>query len=171
MKRKGLSERRDQARRAGHVGREVAPIHLAIALTLGVLSGLGAFTLGYGDGIAYFQNDPAACAQCHVMQDHFDSWAVSSHQNGATCNDCHLPHDFVGKWVTKADNGFFHSLAFTTGQFPEPIRIKARNARVTQNACLHCHADFVHGMLPAREGADMLACVHCHGDVGHAQRR
>jgi cytochrome c nitrite reductase small subunit len=47
---------------------------------------------------------------------------------------------FRGKWITKADNGFFHSLAFTTDDFHEPIQIKPRNRRVTQGACLHCHA-------------------------------
>lgn len=151
--------------------RTIGPLPLAAALALGVLAGLGAFTFGYGEGTAYLMNDPAACANCHVMQDHYDAWQASSHHDVATCNDCHLPHDFVGKWVVKADNGFFHSLAFTTGNFHEPIQIKPRNARVAQNACLHCHKDFVHSLLPAERGGDMLSCVHCHSDVGHAQRR
>jgi cytochrome c nitrite reductase small subunit len=115
---------------------------------------------------AYLTNDPAACANCHVMQEHYDSWLKSSHQNVATCNDCHLPHDFAGKWITKADNGFFHSLAFTTNDFHEPIQIKDRNRRVTQNACLHCHADYVNHMLPVETGGDMLMCVHCHATSG-----
>ena len=73
--------------------------------------------------------------------------------------------------MTKADNGFFHSMAFTLENFHEPIQIKARNRRVTQNACLHCHSDFVHQMLPVEPGGDMQWCVTCHADVGHAQRR
>jgi cytochrome c nitrite reductase small subunit len=89
----------------------------------------------------------------------------------AVCNDCHLPHDFFGKWFTKGDNGFFHSVAFTLDNFHEPIRIKPRNRRVTQNACLHCHEDYVHQMLPAKPGGDMLHCVKCHADVGHAAAR
>lgn len=153
------------ARRAG-----VSLLALGVAVALGVLGGLGSFTFGYGEGAAYLSNDPNSCANCHVMQGHLDSWVKSSHRNVATCNDCHLPHDFVGKWVTKADNGFFHSLAFTTGGFHEPIRIKERNRRVTQGACLHCHGDFVDHMLPARAGGDMLNCIHCHTDVGHALR-
>jgi cytochrome c nitrite reductase small subunit len=141
-----------------------------VAGVLGILGGLGAFTFGYGDGTAYLKNDPASCANCHVMQWHYDSWLKSSHENVATCNDCHLPHESPGKWLTKADNGFFHSLAFTTGDFHEPIRIKERNRRVTQGACLHCHGDVVDEMRPAEHGGDMLNCVHCHTDVGHAQR-
>ncbi len=157
------------SRRRGRLA-GVGILPLAAAMGLGVAGGLGAFTFGYGDGWAYLSNDPAACANCHIMDDHFDSWAKSSHQHVAVCNDCHLPHNFAGKWVTKADNGFFHSLAFTTGNFPEPLRIKPRNRRVTHNACLHCHAELVHQMLPAEPGGDMLACIHCHTDVGHAQR-
>jgi len=144
---------------------------MAVAIALGVLGGLGVFTLGYGDGLAYLTEDPTACANCHIMQDHFDSWVKSSHRDVAGCNDCHLPHDFVGKWFTKADNGFFHALAFTTGNFHEPIQIKARNRRVTQRACLHCHSDLVHWMLPAERGGEMQWCVHCHTDVGHQGRR
>jgi cytochrome c nitrite reductase small subunit len=137
---------------------------------LGMLGGLGAFTFGYGKGASYLSRDPAACANCHVMQDHFDSWQHSSHQRVAVCNDCHLPHHPIGKWVTKTDNGFFHSLAFTLENFHDPIQIKPRNRRVTQGACLYCHEDFVHEMLPAEPGGEMLSCVHCHRDVGHARR-
>ncbi len=149
---------------------QIGFLPLAIALVGGMLAGIGAFTFGYGQGASYMSDDPMVCANCHIMQDHYDSWAKSSHHHVAICNDCHLPQDFFGKWFTKADNGFFHSLAFTTGQFPEPIQIKARNRRVTQNACLHCHGDFVHPMLPAERGGDMLLCVHCHSEVGHALR-
>mgnify|MGYP001253631802 CR=1 FL=1 len=149
---------------------QIGFLPIAATIVLGMLAGIGTFTFGYGKGAAYLSNDPAACANCHVMQDHFNSWQNSSHKNVATCNDCHLSHHPIGKWIVKADNGFFHSLAFTTGDFPDPIRIKQRNRRVTQHACLYCHEDFVHNMLPERPGGDMLNCVHCHSDVGHAHR-
>ena len=100
----------------------------------------------------------------------FDSWQHSSHQRVAVCNDCHLPHDPIGKWVTKGDNGFFHSLAFTLENYHDPIQIKPRNRRVAQAACLHCHESIVHEMLPEDPNGEMLACIHCHRDVGHAQR-
>lgn len=142
----------------------------ATVLAVGVLCGLSLFALGYGDGWAYMIDNPQSCANCHVMQGHLDSYLQSSHQRVATCNDCHLRHDFVGKWMTKADNGFFHSVAFTTGYFHEPIQIKARNRRVTQSACLHCHQSFVNETLPAHAGGETLLCVRCHADVGHALR-
>ena len=141
-----------------------------LVVMLGIFGGVGVFTFGYGQGSSYLSNDPLACANCHIMQDHYDSWLNSGHHHVAVCNDCHLPHHFAGKWVTKADNGFFHSLAFTLENFHEPIQIKPRNRRVTQNACLSCHADFVHQMLPEQPGGEVLSCVHCHSHVGHALR-
>lgn len=148
----------------------VGALPALLALAIGAVAGVGAFTFGYGDGWSYLSNDPLACANCHIMQEHYDSWLNSGHRHVAVCNDCHLPHNFAGKWITKADNGFFHSLAFTTGNFPEPLRIKPRNKRVTQNACLSCHGDLVHEMLPVQPGGDMLSCVHCHSSAGHALR-
>ncbi len=141
------------------------------AILLGIFVGLGTFTFGYGKGGAYLGNDPGACANCHVMQEAYDSWLNSSHHAVATCNDCHLSHHPIGKWITKADNGFFHSLAFTTGIYPDPLRIKPRNQRVTHAACIHCHADLVHRTLltgdPEQDGP---RCAHCHSSVGHAAR-
>jgi len=139
-----------------------------VAITAGIFVGVGMFTFGYGEGTSYLSSDPKACVNCHIMQEHFDTWQKSSHKHVAVCNDCHLPHDPVGKWVTKADNGFFHSLAFTLENFHEPIQIKPRNARVTQGACLHCHADFIHSTQSVNPNVEDLSCVHCHSSVGHA---
>jgi len=140
----------------------------SVALLLGALFGLGAFTFGYGEGWVYLSNNPRACTNCHVMQGHFDSWENSGHRHVAVCADCHLPQDAIGKLVTEADNGFCHSLAFTLENFHEPIQIKPRNARVTQNACLHCHSDFVHEITAV--STEQFSCVHCHRDAGHALR-
>jgi len=140
------------------------------AISLGVLAGVGTFTFGYGKGASYLSNRPETCVNCHVMQDAYDTWQHSSHHHVAVCNDCHMPHDFLGKWVVKADNGFFHSVAFTFQNYKDPIQIKPRNRRVAQNACVDCHRDFVHALLPESDGGDMQSCVHCHADVGHALR-
>jgi len=158
--------KQSQAPRRHH--RRARVLLVVITVLLGVMLGMGLFTFGYGGGASYLSNNPTSCANCHIMQDHYDAWLNSSHHHVAACNDCHLPHDKFGKWVTKADNGFFHSLAFTTGDFYEPIQIKPRNRRVTQNACLDCHGDVVDHMRPARPGGDMLLCIQCHRDVGHA---
>jgi cytochrome c nitrite reductase small subunit len=143
---------------------------VGLAILFGMFTGIGMFTFGYARGFSYLSNDPTACANCHIMQNHFDSWLKSSHHHVAVCNDCHLPHDFVRKYITKADNGFFHSLAFTLENFHEPIQIKPRNRRVTQDSCIYCHSDIVDQMLPESPEGEMLLCVHCHADVGHGPR-
>lgn len=143
---------------------------LLLACVLGLFIGVGAFTFGYGKGWSYLSNDPQACANCHVMQGHLDSWEKSTHHATAVCNDCHLEPHPIRRWVNKADNGFFHSVAFTLGGFKDPIQIKPRNREVTQSACLSCHQDLVHAMLPAKPGETIQNCVHCHASVGHAGR-
>jgi cytochrome c nitrite reductase small subunit len=87
--------------------RPLVVLSVALSCVLGMLIGVGSFTFGYGKGWSYLSNNPMTCANCHVMQGHYDSWQNSSHRHVAVCNDCHLPHNAIGKWVTKPDNGFF----------------------------------------------------------------
>ncbi|RYE57570.1 MAG: hypothetical protein EOP20_07245, partial [Hyphomicrobiales bacterium] len=65
-----------------------------IAVSIGAAVGLGGYTFVYAKGASYLGNDPNACANCHVMQDHLDGWYKSSHRSVATCNDCHTPAGF-----------------------------------------------------------------------------
>ncbi len=160
--------------RATGIRRALIAAAILAGLGIGAAAGIGGYTFIYAKGFSYMTNDPAACANCHVMQDHFDAWRKSSHHAVATCNDCHTPHNFVGKWVTKGLNGYHHSLAFTTGNFPEPIQIKARNKAVTEQACRYCHADIVAGIdhpriNPAGEPGEPMSCIRCHASVGHLQ--
>jgi cytochrome c nitrite reductase small subunit len=73
----------------------------------------------------------------------------------------------VPKYATKALNGFWHSFAFTTGHFHEPIRINARNRAITEGACRACHAAIVHAIDPAPRPGGELSCITCHRSVGH----
>ncbi len=148
---------------------------LLAAAAVGLALGLGAFTFGYAKGYSYLGSDPAACANCHVMNEHFDAWNKSSHKAVAGCNDCHAPHDLVGKYVTKARNGFWHSFYFTTGNYPDPLRITPPNQKVTEGACRYCHVEIVEAIDPASRGAVAHAatsdsCVRCHAYVGHLVR-
>ena len=138
-----------------------------IAVALGAAAGLGSYTFVYAKGASYLGNDPNSCANCHVMTDHLDGWYKSSHRSVATCNDCHTPSGFIPKYLTKAEHGFFHSLAFTTGEFHDPIQIKERSRRVTENSCRKCHQAIVHEIdLPSASNAAM-SCIRCHASVGH----
>lgn len=141
---------------------------VVLALLLGIFVGVGVFTFGYARGLSYFSTDPRACANCHIMNEQYDSWQKSSHHTVAKCIDCHLPHDFVGKYVAKGENGFNHSWAFTFQNFHEPIRIKSRNARILQQNCLTCHEQMVHELVRgSTTDKDAVTCVHCHANVGH----
>ena len=143
----------------------------AVAIALGILLGVGAFTFRYAEGLSYLSTDPEACMNCHIMRPQFDSWQKSSHHAVAVCVDCHLPHDFVGKYVAKAENGWHHSKGFTLQDFDEPIHIKEKNARILQENCIACHGDLAHEMLSGVAGdPDEVQCVHCHATVGHGER-
>ena len=151
----------------GSAGRITAGVALVVlGVTIGLAVGIGAYTFVYARGGSYMTNDPNACANCHIMREQLDGWTVSSHRSVATCNDCHAPHDLVGKYVTKAVNGFWHSVAFTTGRFHEPIGIGPRNRAVTEGACRHCHQDVVQSIDHSRAGQGM-ECIRCHRSVGH----
>jgi cytochrome c nitrite reductase small subunit len=150
-----------------HATRVTALLAVAIALTIGLTVGIGSYTFVYAKGASYLSNDPKACANCHIMQDHLNGWIKSSHRSVATCNDCHTPSGLIPKYFTKAEHGFFHSLAFTTGEFHEPIQIKGRSLRVTENACRKCHQNVVHEMEAVKTDETPISCVRCHADVGH----
>jgi cytochrome c nitrite reductase small subunit len=149
------------------------PARLALpllAVLVGALAGVGVFTFHYAEGFSYLSTDPAACANCHIMQSQFDSWQKSSHHAVAKCVDCHLPHDFVGKYVAKAENGWHHSKGFTLQDFHEPIMIKPKNAAILQRNCLACHGEIAHGLVEGVNGTpDEVQCVHCHSSVGHGE--
>lgn len=44
-------------------------VYLLLAIVLGVLSGLGIFTFGYGQGASYLSNNPESCVNCHIMNE------------------------------------------------------------------------------------------------------
>ncbi len=164
---------------------------------IGAALGLGGFTFVYAKGASYLSTDPAVCANCHIMGEHYAAWQRSSHRVAAGCADCHMPHDPVGKYLAKASNGFWHSLAFTTGVFPDPLQIKPHNRAVTEDACRDCHAAIVAAIDPlgsdapidVRSGVagmpvadrpqihdgpvvteDRESCIRCHTYVGHLVR-
>ena len=141
---------------------------LLVAAVVGVAVAIGGYTFVYARGYSYMTNDPQACANCHIMQNHYSAWMKSSHRAVAVCNDCHTPPGLVPKYLVKAENGFRHSLAFTTGRFPEPLRITPADREVTEKACRKCHEEIV----LAIEGHDeqgKTQCVKCHRTVGHLE--
>ena len=141
----------------------------------GVAIGLGGWTFVYAKGYSYLTNDPQACANCHIMDEHYAAWQKSSHHAVAVCNDCHTPHDnLMAKYAVKAKNGFWHSFYFTTGTFPYPIRITPPNHEVVEEACRYCHETIAetidHGLTADADQSEAPDCTHCHRYVGHLVR-
>ena len=138
---------------------------VAIGVLIGVAAGIGSYTFIYAKGYSYLTNDPAACANCHVMRDYYAGWMKGPHRSVAGCNDCHTPHGLIPKYATKASNGFWHSFYFTSGRYPDNLEIKPRNRRITNEACLKCHTEITQAILSDHE----TQCVRCHWDVGHME--
>ncbi len=144
---------------------------IAVAMVLGAALGLGVFTFRYAEGLSYFSTDPAACANCHVMNEEYASWQKGPHHGAATCVDCHLPHEGAAKLLAKGQNGYHHSKGFTLQDFHEPILIKPGNSAILEENCIRCHGDFVHGLIAGgRSERDAIHCVHCHRGAGHGAR-
>jgi cytochrome c nitrite reductase small subunit len=142
---------------------------IVLGTSIGLVAGIGGYTFLYAKGASYLTNEPAACANCHIMQEHFDGWLKSSHHAVAVCNDCHTPSGFIPKYVTKASNGFWHSFGFTTGRFPDPLQITPRNREITEASCRKCHQEIVSAIDGAhrKDDKDTMSCVPCHNSVGH----
>ena len=139
-----------------------------VGIAIGLAVGIGLFTFVYAKGYSYMSNDPAACANCHVMNEQYNGWQKSSHKNVATCNDCHTPADMIGKYSTKASNGFWHSYYFTFNNFHEPIQITERNRKITEQSCRRCNGeltDSISGHISKAD--DQISCIRCHRNVGH----
>lgn len=119
-------------------------------------------TFTYSKGYSYLFDDPKACVNCHIMQDHFYAYEKSSHHHVATCNDCHTPSGFIPKYFSKAINGWNHGQAFTTGKFPWPLQITSFNRKIVANSCYKCHEGIINHTFN-----EQTNCVHCHANVGH----
>lgn len=140
---------------------------IALGILAGLVAGVGGYTFIYAKGASYLTNDPAACANCHVMNDYYVKWQKSSHRAVAVCNDCHTPAGVIPKYMVKANNGFWHSYYFTTGNFPDNIQITPGNHKVAEASCLKCHAALTSTMAPGHDAP--TGCIKCHGKIGHPQ--
>jgi cytochrome c nitrite reductase small subunit len=142
-----------------------------LAVLVGVLAGLGAYTFSYAKGLSYLSEDPKACVNCHIMQPQYDGWQKASHHAAAVCVDCHLPQALVPRYLVKTENGWRHGKLFTTGGFKEPIEVQAAGRRVLEENCRRCHGRLVAELPHPEPDSDPgVLCTHCHFAVGHGVR-
>jgi len=145
-------------------GFTVLPIPLTLAAAAaGLALGIGAYAFVYAKGYSYAGNDPATCANCHVMAPYYSGWQAAPHHQVATCNDCHTPASFFARYLVKATNGYHHSMAFTLGGYPDAIRARPESKAVVEKNCRRCHRDLVEEIA---HGGD-VSCARCHPSVGH----
>ena len=142
---------------------------ILVGVIIGIAVGVGVYTFAYAQGWSYLTDNPAACANCHVMSEQYDGWLKSSHRAVATCNSCHTPANFIGKYATKASNGFWHSFFFTTGGYQDNIQIRPHSREITEQTCRDCHGEIVGAIAPPHPAlaGGQVTCLRCHNSVGH----
>ncbi|MCK3655024.1 hypothetical protein A4G19_04375 [Pasteurellaceae bacterium Macca] len=146
-------------------------LRIILITLIGVFIGISAYTAYYSEAISYLSNDPKACKNCHAMQQHYDAWIKGPHSHVAVCNDCHMPHDSVlNKVIAKMDNGFWHTLKFTLGNYPQNIQIREVNHNITKKACLNCHGELTDMIHIPYQKDETIDCTRCHASVGHRVR-
>lgn len=152
--------------------RRIVLLWSSLAL-LGSAFGLGIYTLMYAKGSSYLSDNPAACANCHVMREVLTDWQRGDHHHVAVCNDCHVPKGFMAKWLVKGMNGLHHSYAFTFLETPVTIRAASLSGKVVQENCERCHESLLsdhltkYGKEKKNLHDQLPKCIQCHREVGH----
>ena len=143
--------------------------YLVPAILIGLVVGIGGYTFVYAKGASYMTNDPAACANCHVMNEQYDGWITSSHRAVAVCNDCHTPDGHRRQVRSpRPTTASGTRSAFTTGLVSRAHPGHAAQQGVTEASCQKCHADDDrrdHDTTHPK--GEPLTCVRCHDSVGH----
>ena len=145
-------------------------------ITLGVICGLGIFTVYASRAWSYASNDPATCVNCHVMAPQYATWERGSHGKVTNCNDCHVPQDnFINKYLFKASDGLRHSFMFTFRLEPQVIQIKHAGKKAVQQNCIRCHSNVIHPIsLRAISAKSIIEeeeryCWDCHRETPHGR--
>ncbi len=144
-------------------------------LLIGVISGLGLFTVYASRAWSYASDKPETCVNCHIMGTYYATWKHSSHARNTNCNDCHVPHDNVlREYYFHAMDGLRHSTIYTLrGESQTPEAISGSKEVIMEN-CIRCHTqlntEFVktgtqtYKMIEESKG---MACWDCHRNVPH----
>jgi len=130
----------------------IAFFTLLVVVIIGLLLTIN---FAYGDR-------PRFCANCHLMQWEYRTWASSVHQ-GVGCNDCHAPHEWPRKWWFKSKAGLGHIYRNTTGQFPAVLRATPQSQEVIQANCIRCHQGTLQKINTKQK------CWNCHRGTPHGQ--
>ncbi|MDF1562725.1 MAG: cytochrome c3 family protein [Deltaproteobacteria bacterium] len=151
-----------------------------------VLVGAAVFALIGWRTYSYVQHDPTFCTSCHIMDDAYDKWAGSVHQQ-VTCHECHandIQANLRQLWVywteppekpqhrPEVENSTCyecHRVGGAAGDHdagknedPNWKHVLAESGHawhVTKQRiqCIRCHSTSVHQFVPPSQ-----VCVECH---------
>lgn len=136
-----------------------------------ILLVVGASALGASSVFALFgpphlimlTETPEFCANCHLHEGHYKTWAHSGAHRTARCVDCHLPNDsFVNHFFWKSVDGVKDVALFFSGNVSERQKLTAHARAVTQGNCIRCHSEVV-----ARIDQTSRNCWDCHRMMTH----
>ena len=153
---------------------------VAITIFLLAIAGFG-YMLYISKAFSYLSSDPKACINCHVMNTQYATWQHSSHAREATCVECHLPTDgFFNKYISKARDGWNHTVAFTLDTYDHSMKISDDGARRVQENCISCHKSVTSTMTTNADKYHNFdepyvengrKCWSCHKQVPHGKVR
>jgi cytochrome c nitrite reductase small subunit len=152
--------------------------HAPAIILMGVLSGLGLYTVVVSNALSYMVDSPETCVNCHIMAPHYATWSRSSHRMETTCGDCHVPQDNIFRhYFHKAKDGSRHAAIFTLRRDPNVITMHSAGRMVVQENCIRCH-DFTNETVSSYHVTEHMArmgdgklCYDCHRDVPHGTVR
>jgi cytochrome c nitrite reductase small subunit len=115
------------------------------------------------------------------MNTQYATWQHSSHAKETTCIDCHLPtNGFFNKYISKARDGWNHTVAFTFNTYDHSMKISDDGARRVQENCISCHKSITSTMSNNSDGYHNFdhknvengrKCWSCHREVPHGKVR
>jgi NapC/NirT cytochrome c family, N-terminal region len=107
-----------------------------IVAVIGGLILTGALGLAAVVGGRALEMQPAFCASCHEIREHYNRWLASgAAQHSATCIECHSGPGLAGI-VGGQLRGARHVVRHVTGRYATPI-----SADVPRSWCVKCHSE------------------------------
>jgi cytochrome c nitrite reductase small subunit len=56
---------------------------ILLGVAIGFAGGIGSYIFIYAKGYSYLTDDPAACDNCHSMNEQYSGWMKGSHRSAA----------------------------------------------------------------------------------------
>ena len=156
---------------------------LALACGIGTAMGLGGYVFRYAEGLSYFRTEPAACANCHIMQPQYDAWQKASHhaRRGVRRLPPAAATSCASTWPRpKTATGTASSSR--RRRSPSRLPFRLADARSCEENCVRCHERSCTSSRRARGGRAATGSRACtaiaasdtanrHGSAGRSHEQ